>query len=422
MKKLFKKRLKFISGSLIFVLTFLILISSVQGLIFKNQAYNLTVNLNQNDYIYEDLNDFYAIPASVSLPSISAQGAILIDAKSGNVIYEYNSHKRLPMASTTKIMTAIVAIESGFPLDKIITIKKEMTGAEGTSLYLYNGERFTLHDLLYALLLNSANDAAEAIAIGVAGSIEDFAAMMNDKVKELNLTDTNFVNPHGLDSDMHYTTAYDLAKIAAYALENKTFREITSSQSYIIYPKNIDGTDSKEGARYLRNHNKMLRTYDGAIGVKTGFTKHSGRCLVSAAERNGTRLIAVTLNSSDDWNAHKEMLDYGFENYKNRELCKESEEQFSVNVVNGSVNIVKCENLSAVSASLPKSINREDIKSKIELPQFVYAPVKKGDIIGRLIFTYNDEIIGDSVIVSCEDIDANKTNKFNIFDFWSKKE
>ena len=406
------KRLKLAFGFLAFILTFAFLISGVRAIISGNQNVYDLIDYN----IYNDTEDFYAVPAAVSLPTVDAQGAILIDTDSGDIIHEVNCRKRLPMASTTKIMTAITAIESGFPLDKIITVTKQMTGAEGSSIYLYAGERFTLYDLIYALLLNSANDSAEAIAVGVAGSIENFAVMMNEKVKELGLSNTNFTNPHGLDNDMHYTTAYDLAKISAYALENEVFYEIASDQNHIIYPKNPDGTDKKEGARYLRNHNKMLRLYKDSIGVKTGFTKRSGRCLVSAAERDGTRLVAVTLNASDDWNDHREMLDYGFDNYRNLELCKENEFKFEINVVNGAnTSIIKCENIQSKSASLPKSVSREDIKQKTELPQFVYAPVKKGDIIGRVVFTHEDKIIGYSVIVSCEDAEVNKPKKFGIF-------
>jgi len=155
----------------------------------------------------------------------------------------------------------------------------------------------------------------------------------------------------------------------------------------------------------------MLRLYKDAIGVKTGFTKRSGRCLVSAAERNGTRLVAVTLNASDDWNDHTEMLDYGFENYRNIELCKENEYQFDVNIVNGYKNIIKCENITAESASLPKSVSRGDIKYKIELPQFIYAPVKKGDIIGKIVFMYDEKIVGYSIIVASENFEMNTPKK-----------
>ena len=426
------KNKKFLIGSLCFVLLSILIISSVQGIIAESENKDSSdlSNYNNNNLsnVFDNMNEIRAIPvdskiSGIPKPVADAKSAILISADSGDIIYELNPHQRLPMASTTKIMTAIVAIESGVPLDKIIKITKQMTGAEGTSIYLYENERFTLLDLIYALLLNSANDAAEAIAIGVAGSIEKFAVMMNEKVRELNLKDTNFTNPHGLDNDMHYTSAYDLAKIAAYSLENETFYKIASEQTRIIYPKNEDGTDSKAGARYLRNHNKMLRLYKDAIGVKTGFTKRSGRCLVSAAERNGTRLVAVTLSASNDWNDHIEMLNYGFANYHSVDLCKEKEYTFNVNIVNGFkvvngvkeyVSIIKCENTSAESASLPISINQRDIKYTAELPQFIYAPVKKGDIVGRMVFKHKDYIIGYSVIVSCEDVEIGPIKKPNL--------
>ena len=428
-----KKRAKFVTGSLAFILFFVLIASSIQGIIYDDYD-DPVLNLNSKYAYVHDADDFnsVAVPVSVSvsIPAVSAQGAILIDTKSGDTIFEINPRKRLPMASTTKIMTAIVAIESEFPLDQIIRITNEMTGAEGSSIYLYENEMFTLYDLIYALLLNSANDAAEAIAISVGGSIEKFADMMNEKVRELNLKDTNFINPHGLDGEMHYTTAYDLAKITAHALENEVFAEISGTQNKIIYPKNSDGSNNQAGARYLRNHNKMLRIYKDAIGVKTGFTKRSGRCLVSAAERNDVRLVAVTLNASDDWNDHAEMLNYGFDNYQNIELCKEREYKFAVNIVNGYkinpdgkkeiANILSCENLTTESASLPKSVKREDIKHTVELPQFVYAPVKKGDMIGRIIFTHDEHIIGYSVIVACEDIEADTAKKSYIFDFFQE--
>ena len=415
-------RTKSFWGVFAFVLTLALLLSSIRGIISVDY-YNQNADFSQTFNNFSNLDSSRIIPvsSSASYPSVSAHSALLLDTVSGDTIFELNSRKRLPMASTTKIMTAIVALESGVDLNSIITVTKAMTGAEGSSMYLYVGERFVLLDLIYALMLNSANDSAEAIAVSVAGSIDKFAAMMNDKVRELNLTDTNFKNPHGLDSELHYTTAYDLAKISAYALENETFYEITKTQSKIIYPKNSDGSDKSEGARFLRNHNKMLRLYKDAVGVKTGFTRRSGRCLVSAAERDGTRLVAVTINAGDDWNDHAKMLDYGFDNYKNIELCKENEYIFEIDAVNGykinqdgkreAVNTVKCANIQAAFASLPKSIVREDIEYRIELPRFIYAPVKKGDIVGRVVFTHDAGDIAYSIITASEDIETSVPKK-----------
>ena len=207
------------------------------------------------------------------------------------------------MASTTKIMTAIVTIEN-LDLDRIVAVDDRAIGIEGSSIYLKQGEEISVRALLYALMLRSANDAAAALAYEISGSTEDFALLMNEKAAELGLSDTNFENPHGLDSENHYTTAHDLAIISAYAMSNQTFREIVSSRKALI--------ESSAEKRMLINHNKMLSYYDGCIGIKTGYTKKSGRSLASAAERDGATLICITINAPDDWNDHKKLFDYGF--------------------------------------------------------------------------------------------------------------
>ena len=242
-------------------------------------------------------------------PSVSAESAVLIEAQSGNVIYSKNTDQRLPMASTTKIITALTALSQAHP-DTVITANADAVGVEGSSIYLVEGEALTLEQLLYALLLESANDAAVAIAIGVSGSVEAFAEQMNLLADVLGLQDTHFVNPHGLDHEDHYTTASELAKLTRYALQNELIREIVGTRKTTIpHPGEV-------GTRLLVNHNKLLRLYEDCIGVKTGFTKRSGRCLVSAAERDGVTLIAVTLNAPNDWNDHTAMLDYGFAKYE----------------------------------------------------------------------------------------------------------
>ena len=423
------KKVKIIVGFFIICCIAVLVLSGIKTLANFDEFEDESQSMPRAAYIINALEVEAEIETNSPALGTSAQGAVLIDAWSRNIIYEHNAYKRLPMASTTKIITAITAIESGVPLDAVIKITKEMTGAEGSSIYLYEGERFTLNDLLYALLLNSANDSAEAIAIGIAGSVEKFADMMNEKVRELNLTNTHLTNPHGLDSDMHYTTAYDLAVISAYSLENEKFREIVGTRDIMICPLNLDGTENHEGKRFLRNHNKMLRIYPDAIGVKTGFTKRSGRCLVSAAERDGTRLVAVTINASDDWNDHENMLNYGFKNYSTVELCGEFEHKFDVNIVNGAEALrVQCANISAEYASLPSYVKREDIEYRVELPEFIYAPVNKSDVAGRIIFIYKDKIIAQSAIVSLEAVAANESESIidkikNIVTFlFAKKE
>lgn len=235
----------------------------------------------------------------------SSEAAILIEHDGCSVLYEKNADAILPMASTTKIMTALTVLEYFTP-DAKMTVPRESVGVEGTSACLEDGEVYSLQELLYALLLQSANDAASAIAINTAGSEEGFAILMNRKARSMGLYNTQFKNPHGLPAEGHYTTAKELAIIASEALKNETIAATVATKN-----ARIESESGKIG--YFRNHNKLLSAYNGANGVKTGYTKSSGRCLVSSATRNGKTLIAVTLHSHDDWQEHTAMLDYGFE-------------------------------------------------------------------------------------------------------------
>ena len=252
--------------------------------------------------------------AELSAPDVSARAAVLIDAASGAVLFEKNSSERLPMASTTKIMTAYVILNS-LPLDRVVTVPKEATRIEGSSIYLQENEEITVETLLYGLLLESGNDAAHTLAVACAGNIPAFAEKMNQAGARMGLQNTCFQNPHGLTAEGHYTTAYELARITAAALQNPTFKAIVSTQKKLA--PSMDG----KLTRLFLNHNKLLRYYDGAIGVKTGYTKAAGRCLVSAAERNGQTFIVVTLDDGNDWNDHTRLLDYAFENFDTLEIA-----------------------------------------------------------------------------------------------------
>lgn len=329
--------------------------------------------------------------SSVPLPSVSAKSAILIEAQSGEVIFSKNADTRLPMASTTKIMTALVAIEN-CDISKPVSVSPDAVGVEGSSVYLYPEEKLTVEDLLYAMLLESANDAAAAIAIEVGGDIEGFAEMMNKKALDMGLVDTHFENPHGLDGDAHYTTAYELALIAREAMSNEAFRKIVST-----YKKTIPLNET-QGVRLLINHNKLLKSYEGAIGVKTGFTKKSGRCLVSAADRDGLMFIAVTLGAPDDWRDHSNMLDYGYSLYEARNLCDVGSFSYIMPVSGGVDDHVILENTSGVTLILPRG--KGEIKCVVELPRFCLAPVNEGEFIGRLVYYLDGEEIAESKIVA----------------------
>lgn len=330
---------------------------------------------------------FFAAPAAAaSVPSVGAQSAVLMEAESGEILYNHNGDARLPMASTTKIMTALVAIEHTKHLDKEVRVAEEAAGIEGSSIYLSAGEKLTMEQLLYALMLESANDAAAAIACEVAGSVDDFAALMNEKAEELGLSNTHFTNPHGLDNEEHYTSAADLGKLASAAMQNETFKKIVSTY------KNKIPLNGSEGTRVLVNHNRLLQSYDGTIGVKTGFTKRSGRCLVSAAERDGVTLVAVTLNDPDDWKDHKTMLDYGFSMYQRYTLAEEGALTFNIPCTGGQKDCITATNKDSLSLSLPKSGG--PITTVLEAEQFLYAPIKKGALVGYTVFLRDGQEIG----------------------------
>ena len=309
--------------------------------------------------------------------STSANAHLLMEADSGAVLAQKNADERLPMASTTKIMTAYVAIRS-LPLDTRVTVTEEAVGVEGSSVYLIKGEVLTLEELLYAMLLESANDAAAAIAVAVSGSVAAFADKMNQQAAALGLTNTHFVNPHGLDDEQHYTTAYELAVITRAALSDPVFRTIVSTRQKVI-PLHGD-----EGVRLLLNHNKLLRLYDGCIGVKTGFTKHTGRCLVSAAERDGVTLIAVTLGCPDDWHDHASLLDYGFSLCESVQLCAPGDRIIPLWVESGTTEYVMTENRDGLTVTLPRGHGR--IREVVEMPRFSFAPVTEEETVGRLVW------------------------------------
>ena len=338
--------------------------------------------------------------------SVNAKAAVVYDVDNGSLLYAKNENARLPMASTTKIMTALVAIERE-NLNKKIEVDPRAVGVEGSSAYLRAGEEFTLRELLYALMLRSANDAAEAIAYAVAGSIEEFAFLMNEKATLLGLCDTHFTNPHGLDDDEHYTTALELAKITAAALEYPEFCEIVSTKTKKVEKEDV--------IRLFANHNKMLTRYNGCIGVKTGYTQKSGRCLVSAAERDGIRLIAVTLSCPDDWREHEKMLDFGFSQLERVTVVSKNEFMRSAIVKDGVTSSVK---LGIDSDITIIKKNTDDLpKIDIDIPQILNAPVELGDAVGKIRLTYPDGHIEEFDVIALENVKkAKKNGLFGLFE------
>ena len=302
-------------------------------------------------------------------PQLSARSAVLLDGTTGRILCAKDAEHESLIASTTKIMTGLLAAESCDPA-QVVTVPPEAAGIEGSSLYLRAGEQVTVRELLYGLMLQSGNDAAVALAVTCAGNQEAFVRQMNARARELGLRHTHFDNPHGLDSETHYSTAEDLGRLAMAALENDLFREVVSTKSITI------------GSRSFVNHNKLLRLYDGAMGVKTGYTKKAGRILVSAAERGGRRLIAVTISDPDDWNDHIKLLDCGFSQYREQLILQAGQKMAEIPVLSGRRETVRA--VAARACSLPTS-PEETITVRLRLPRFVYAPVRLGTFAGTAV-------------------------------------
>jgi D-alanyl-D-alanine carboxypeptidase (penicillin-binding protein 5/6) len=311
-------------------------------------------------------------------PSVSthAEAAALIDVHSGRLLYTKQGNKSMRIASLTKIMTAIVAIEHGRLSDQV-KIGKNAVGKEGSSLYLKLNEEMSLQHLLYGMMLRSGNDAATAIAEHVGGSVDGFVYMMNEKAQLIGMANTSFKNPHGLDQPGHMSTANDMAKLTAYALRNPVFREIVKT-------KVKKAPNQSEGWDYTWfNKNKMLSLYEGADGVKTGYTKLAKRCLVSSATKGGQQLAAVTLNDGDDWSDHRKLLDYGLKNYPLLELVRKGD------VVPGTGYV------AGAGFSYPALATEKDrFTTKIELNATRSANFLLGEA-GKMHYLLNGEHIGD---------------------------
>lgn len=321
---------------------------------------------------------FSIFPCQVKAMGTSATAAILVDSDSGRVLYEQNADAKMLIASTTKIMTALVAIREG-NLSDMVTVKREATLTEGSSMYLKEGEQLTLEALLYGLMLCSGNDAAVVIAEHVGGSQAGFVKMMNETARELGMAHTSFANPNGLDAETHYSTARDMAVLACAAMENETFSRIVSTRTVTI------------GGRTMTNHNKLLSWSEGCIGLKTGYTKAAGRTLVSCMEKNGQRLVAVTLQDGNDWADHQALYEYGFDTYPAKRLSVLGQPFRRVLVKGGVQKIVTL--VAAESFSWPAAKD-ERIETHLELADSLTAPLAAGTRVGQAVFTLDGQEIG----------------------------
>lgn len=326
--------------------------------------------------------------------SVSAKAAVIIDAQTGAVIFAKNENTKLPMASTTKIMTTLLLLESG-DLDSEFVIDDAALLTEGSSMNLLSGDTVTKRELCYGMMLPSGNDAANASALRLAGDYGSFAEMMNKRAYSVGMENTNFVTPSGLHDENHFSTAYDMSLLAREALKNDLFREICGTKSIKL------SLESRESDKYLTNTNKLLTKYKYCIGVKTGFTDEAGRCLVSAAEKDGITLIAVTLNAPDDWNDHIKMYELAFRAAKKSPVDGHTD-SFEAKVAGGEQSTVRCK-LAEIPMCTSVNGSMPEIRERIHIRKFIYAPVSSGDAVGYAEYLCKDDVIARISIVAEQD-------------------
>lgn len=331
-------------------------------------------------------------------PEVSAQSAVVLTADTGTVLFEKDGHTPRPVASTTKIMTALLALEAAQERgDPLVDITQEMVAVEGSSMGLQAGDSISLTGLAAGMLLASGNDAANAAALYLDGSLESFAARMNQRAAALGMEDTHFVTPSGLDGEDaqglgHLSTAYDMALLARAALEDQAFRQLCSSPSLAV-----EFAEPVKRVTYT-NHNKLLAQYQGCVGVKTGFTKEAGRCLVSAAERDGALLIAVTLNAPNDWEDHTALLDYGFSQVEPYQLAG-GDVRLTVPVVGSPVEVVSLRGSNGGEVTLPLGQGAQ-VERVVRVPKFLYAPVEAGEQVGEICWYLEGQLLGSAPLTA----------------------
>ena len=334
--------------------------------------------------------------------AVSAKSAVLMDAQTGRILFEKSADERSLIASTTKIMTALVVCEQCNVLDRM-RIPKEAVGIEGSSMYLKEGEVLTIQELLYGLMLHSGNDAAVALAIYCGGTVEGFVELMNDKARLLGLKNTHFANPNGLDHPEHYSTARDLAVLAAYAMENPIFSRTVATKTMTV------------GNRSMKNHNKLLWSVDGADGVKTGFTRAAGRVLVSSAVREGRRLIAVTIRDPNDWQDHQRLLEEGFSNYTMRQIVAAGQQVGDRYILSGAEDTAP---ILAVEDFYYPMMANETATIVLPEPEFSHAPVTAGAEAGYAYICIGGKAVGKVATVYGHTVEVKLLQKGHFWDGW----
>lgn len=341
--------------------------------------------------------------------SVSAQAYVLYCVESDSVILGENYDVKMKPASTTKIMTTLLALEQCKKRDIPVKFTEDMI-AEGSSMYLEKGDVVHLSSLAKGMMMASGNDAANAVALTLSDSIEDFSSLMNKRAKELRMENTHFVTPSGLDDENHYTTALDMSKLMAHAMKNEAFRDITKNKSMTV-----SFIKPKKQVTY-ENHNRLLSLYEYCTGGKTGYTKSAGRCLVSVAKKDGVTLVCVTFNASDDWNDHTKLYDYGFDRLRAVDTS-DTACNFSVDVVGADGDTIPLYCKSSDTAVVEKD-DLKNVTRYVYLPQFLYAPIKKDEYVGMVVYKLGGEIIAQNPIYT--KASANQAEHHSIKGFLEK--
>lgn len=346
-------------------------------------------------------NSFQSVSAQTYAlaPQTSAKGMILVEKTTGRVLAEKNADEQLSIASTTKIVTALTVLKNCSDIKKVVTIDKKCVGIEGTSIYLREGEKLSVEDLLYGLMLRSGNDAAVALAYAVGGSVEKFCQMMNDTAKKCGATGCNFTNPHGLEQEGHHCSARDLANITRFAMQNQEFAKIVGAKQY-----RISASDDTTG-RVLQNKNKMLSLFDGANGVKTGFTKKAGRCLVSSGTRDGMTLICVVLCCGPMWEESAALLEYGFKNYKMKELLQPYFVCGNIEVQNSDDKFVEVFSMKGFSYPMTEE-EYQKVRVEFDYPSIIQAPVPKEKIVGKVVIKLDNDLLFEENIYTIKEVES----------------
>ncbi|MBE3584904.1 MAG: D-alanyl-D-alanine carboxypeptidase [Thermoanaerobacter sp.] len=354
-----------------------------------------------------------ASPALPPTPQVTGKAAVLMDARNGQILYEKNADQPMYPASTTKILTAIIALERS-RLDEVVTVSRKATLVEGSAIGLQEGERVTMEDLLYALLLASANDAAVAIAENVAGSVPAFATLMNEKARSIGAKESNFRNPNGLPDPQHYTTAHDLALIARYAMQNPTFRTIVSTRLKQIHRPDADRSKGPP-QEHLWNHNRLLSSYEGAIGIKTGYTVEAGQCLIAAARRGNRELIAVIMKSQGAavYSDARSLLDYGFSAFTPVKMVDRGEKISSYSVTGGAE---KVEVVAGNSLFVNLPAGREpSVERQVVMHRDLKAPITRGQELGELVITGEGKELGRVELVAANDVKVSAIRRWPVW-------